>query len=137
MGTGTGPGLTPRALGQHFGTETVTLNENQMANHTHNGSLTAPGYTGSVKPQASSGGRGVTTTNTPVNNFPAPSPDGTNIYADTANAEMGETAVTITPSTPGGVTINPTGGSQPHNNMQPSLVVNYIICLQGLYPSRN
>jgi microcystin-dependent protein len=30
-----------------------------------------------------------------------------------------------------------TGGSQPHNNMQPYLVVNYIIALQGVFPSRN
>lgn len=30
-----------------------------------------------------------------------------------------------------------TGGSQPHNNMQPYLVVNYCIALQGIFPSRN
>jgi len=29
------------------------------------------------------------------------------------------------------------GGGQSHNNMQPSLVLNYIICLQGIFPSRN
>ena len=31
----------------------------------------------------------------------------------------------------------PTGGSQPHNNMQPYLVLNYCIALQGIFPSRN
>lgn len=30
-----------------------------------------------------------------------------------------------------------TGGSQPHTNMQPSLALNYMIALQGVYPSRN
>jgi microcystin-dependent protein len=30
-----------------------------------------------------------------------------------------------------------TGGSQPHNNMQPFLVVNFIVALQGIFPSRN
>jgi len=30
-----------------------------------------------------------------------------------------------------------TGGGQPHDNMQPSLCVNYIIALEGIYPSRN
>ena len=35
------------------------------------------------------------------------------------------------------VTVGIAGGSQPHNNMQPYLGVNYIICLEGIYPSRN
>lgn len=30
-----------------------------------------------------------------------------------------------------------TGGAQPHENMQPSLVLNYIIALTGIFPSRN
>jgi microcystin-dependent protein len=39
-------------------------------------------------------------------------------------------------------TINPDsltnfGGSQPHNNLQPYLVLNFIIALQGIFPSRN
>lgn len=34
-------------------------------------------------------------------------------------------------------TIVPAGGSQPHSNMQPYLVLNYIIALQGIFPSRN
>ena len=29
------------------------------------------------------------------------------------------------------------GGSQPHDNMQPYLVINFIIALQGIFPSRN
>lgn len=29
------------------------------------------------------------------------------------------------------------GGSQPHTNMQPYLTLNFIICLQGIFPSRN
>jgi microcystin-dependent protein len=28
------------------------------------------------------------------------------------------------------------GGSQPHNNMQPYLTLNYVIALQGVYPQR-
>lgn len=36
-----------------------------------------------------------------------------------------------------GLTINNNGGQQPHNNMQPFLAVNYIICLQGYFPSRS
>lgn len=33
--------------------------------------------------------------------------------------------------------IDPTGGGQPHNNVQPYLGLNFIICLEGIYPSRN
>jgi microcystin-dependent protein len=33
--------------------------------------------------------------------------------------------------------IGPTGGGQAHNNMQPFLVLNYIIALVGIYPSRS
>jgi microcystin-dependent protein len=34
-------------------------------------------------------------------------------------------------------TISPNGSSQPHNNQQPLLVINFIIALQGIFPSRN
>jgi microcystin-dependent protein len=34
-------------------------------------------------------------------------------------------------------TVPPVGGSQPHNNMMPYLVLNFIIALQGIFPSRN
>jgi microcystin-dependent protein len=34
-------------------------------------------------------------------------------------------------------TISPTGGGQPHNNMQPYLVMNFVIALVGIFPSRN
>ena len=33
--------------------------------------------------------------------------------------------------------ISNTGGSQPHNNMMPYLVLNFVIALQGIFPSRN
>jgi microcystin-dependent protein len=33
--------------------------------------------------------------------------------------------------------VSNTGGSQPHNNMMPYLVLNFIIALQGIFPSRN
>ena len=35
------------------------------------------------------------------------------------------------------ISINAVGGNQPHNNMQPYITINYIIALQGIYPSRN
>ncbi len=33
--------------------------------------------------------------------------------------------------------IGQTGGSQPHDNMMPFLCANFIIALQGIFPTRN
>ena len=33
-------------------------------------------------------------------------------------------------------TVGVAGGSQPHNNMQPYLVLNFVIALQGVFPAR-
>ena len=49
------------------------------------------------------------------------------VYSDT-------TAVTVVLNP---LSIAPAGGGQPHDNMQPSLCLNYIIALDGIYPSRN
>lgn len=53
-------------------------------------------------------------------------PTGTNLtYTNTANATLNASSVTSV------------GGSQPHENRQPSLVLSFIIALQGIFPSRN
>jgi microcystin-dependent protein len=49
-----------------------------------------------------------------------------NMYAPLANP------VPLTPAT-----VTNAGGSQPHNNMQPYLVLNFCIALQGIFPSQN
>ncbi len=134
VGTGQVPGLTPRQLGEQFGTEHNTLSVSQMPAHTHSADFTAPQYSGTVSPNA--GGR-ENLSNDPANNFPGITNAGTNIYTNTSNAAMGQSQVAITQTAPGSVTIGDTGASQPFNNMQPSLGVNYIICLNGVYPSRN
>ncbi|MGZ4107820.1 MAG: phage tail protein [Tumebacillaceae bacterium] len=64
----------------------------------------------------------------------ASTPDPTN--ATWANAEnLYAAATALTPMN--GATITPTGGSQPHDNMQPYTAMNYCIALVGIYPSRN
>lgn len=44
---------------------------------------------------------------------------------------------TANPNTPLDLGLTPGGGSQPHSNMQPYLAVNFVIALQGIFPSRN
>lgn len=110
MHPGRGPGLTDRRLGQKGGTETENVNEAQMANHTH--SLMSHGL-----PADASTPAGTTFARTIGAN---PYESGGSATADMA-PEM----------------IASAGGSQSHDNMQPYLAMNFIIALQGLYPSRS
>jgi microcystin-dependent protein len=63
------------------------------------------------------------TTNTAAGNFPANSPS--NIYGSSSDTAMAAGIVSTV------------GGSQAHTNLQPYLVINFIIALQGIFPSRN
>ena len=63
------------------------------------------------------------TTNTAAGSFPAGAPS--NIYGKSSDTAMNAG------------TIAPAGGGQPHNNMQPYLVMNFVIALVGIFPSRN
>jgi microcystin-dependent protein len=105
--TGQGPGLSNISLGQVGGSETVTLTQNQMPAHGH--------------PASSTQAAGTSTR--PSNQFPAASQP---VYAAATDG------TTLNPGF-----IQPVGGSQPHNNLQPFLGLNYIIALEGIFPSRN
>lgn len=108
---GQGPGLTNRVIGESSGTETVTLLTTQMPQHNH---LVGANSTDS-NPQG---------VKTPVGNVPGYNDAGP-LYAPTVNGTMLPTM------------IQPAGGNQPHPNMQPYLVVNFCIAMQGIFPSRN
>jgi len=111
---GSGPGLTPRSLGQSFGVNTVTLNSNQIPSHNHGVTLFSQSD-GTKKSNTPAANGGLSTLgsstakpfiNTPVDTTFAPN--------------------MISPSQ---------GGGFPHENQQPYLGVNFCIALQGIYPS--
>ncbi|MCA1242817.1 tail fiber protein [Stappia stellulata] len=108
MHPGRGPGLTSRRLGQRGGVEMVTLTEAQMPNHKHT-PMAAPNQALVSTPSS--------TTSLARSRF-------ANAYHSSASLVN----MTALPSA---------GGSQAHNNMQPYLTMNFIIALQGLYPSRS
>ena len=116
MHAGAGPGLASRPLGQKSGTETVTLNTTQIPSHNHGNT------TGGIT--VSSEGKGVVKTNVAAGNFIGDTPDGFSATAGTG--KLGGVGAT-----------DNNGGNGSHNNMQPYQVVNYIIALVGVFPSRN
>lgn len=118
VGTGTGPGLSDIQLGQTGGTPTVTLLTTNMPahNHTVGGSLTMGSKNGA--------GNSIS----PTGNYPA-QVAGSNLYSTTQDAQMAPLNGTLT--------VGVTGGSQPFGIMPPYLGMNYIICLFGIFPSRD
>lgn len=118
--TGQATGLSPYILGQRAGTEQVTVLSNQLPAHTH----TLVSVAGNPGANSSNG-----TVADPTNAVPAQLA-GVNEYSASASGiSMGNSPCTTN-------TI-PVGGSQPTPIMQPFLAMNYIICTEGIFPSRN
>ena len=113
MHPGRGPGLTQRRLGERGGTDSVQLTRGQMPLHRHSQQAAEPGR------------RTVGDTLQPTNAYVA-APQSGNFFAPAQNmTPMADSMVAET------------GGTQAHDNMQPFLTMNFIIALQGLYPSRS
>src|SRR5215471_8702290 len=98
---GTGPDGTTYQIGELAGTEQETLTTQQIPNHTHP-------FTVSTKPG---------TQNSPANAVPAASPSVTLYIGDVPDSNLAANMV------------GPAGGSQPHENTQPFLCINFIISL--------
>ncbi len=122
IGVGYGPGLSDRQLGQKGGAETSFLGLDNLPAHTH--AVKASGTEGNAQGptaaimalsygQMQQGGSTYTGQNL-------------NFTKDTSNIVKMSSK-----------TVGNEGGSTQHYNMQPFLGINYVICLQGRYPSRN
>lgn len=110
-------------LGQAAGTPTVTLTTAQMPMHTHTG----PG-TVSVSPANS-------TDSTPAKGMSIAVPGSTVSRVFTATLGFATSTPSVDLTSNVGTAIS--GGSQPFSIMQPYLAMNYIICVSGIFPSRN
>ena len=118
MHAGRGPGLTDRRLGASFGTETNTLTLAQLPSHNHTASGTLKAVGTSLANERVPGGFNL-------------AGNQTNEQFSNAGADTNMAANNVS------VSLLNTGGSQPTNNIQPVEVVNYIISLFGVYPSRS
>lgn len=115
VGMGQGPGLQPVQLGEMAGTPSMTLTINQMPAHTH-GAATTVGVSSSNPSSDEAAGNVLANT-------------ATNFYAAANTASGGLGAVSTS--------IQPAGGSQPFDMHQPYLGINFCICMEGIFPSRN
>jgi microcystin-dependent protein len=113
MHAGTGPSGTTYQLGESGGTESVTLSLQQIPIHNH-----------PAMAVTNAGGL-----SSPENALWASTQSGSPAYGDEPNVVGGgEIQMNNT-------LMQPTGGSQPHENMQPYLVISFIISLFGVFPN--
>jgi microcystin-dependent protein len=104
---GDGPSTSPRTLGEMGGVESVTLTTAQIPSHTH--------------PMLVSTGSGTGT-----------SPGGNVLASGSVVSVYRPSTIPNQPMNAASVT--PVGGSQPHDNQHPYLVIRYIISLYGIFP---
>src|SRR5437868_5984515 len=110
---GTGSGLSTYQLGELAGVEQVTLSTQQIPIHNHAVLITQ------TNQQLGPGNAYFATATS--------SQAGVNAYD---NADPADTPLVNT-------SLQPAGGSQPHDNFQPTLAINFIISLFGIFPSQN
>jgi len=109
------------SLGEKGGQETVTLISTQIPSHTHVATASGGMQTGTGKGE----------TGNPQGNYIDETTIATDLFKAAGGGAIMKGGEGIT------VTNQPAGSSQPHPNMQPYLSTYYIICMYGIYPSRN
>jgi microcystin-dependent protein len=109
-GSGAGPGLSTYAIGEIGGAEVVTLLATQMPAHTHG--LTASAANGNT-------------------DTPGPTTVLAKNAAGVPQFSTGAPGTTMAPAS-----IGLAGSNLPHSNLQPYLGLNWIIAMQGIFPSR-
>ena len=150
ISAGSGPGLSNYNLGQRSGQEFVNLAVQELPAHSHSATTTVDATLDNDAMNAASSIvlNGIAQTGTTT------APDGNSLaiinarrsgyYSNVApTVQMANEAVTlgvdVSFTTPSAVstTVNNNGASQGHENRMPYLAMNWIIALQGIFPSRN
>jgi microcystin-dependent protein len=113
MHYGSGPGLTPRTIGQKSGAENETLTVAQLPSHSHSGTVAV---------STAEGDR-----TSPSGAYLARPEEPVQPYAGTTGDTLGA----------GSVQTYNTGSGQTFDTMNPFIVLNFVVALSGIFPSRN
>lgn len=111
IGQGNGPGLTPRTVGESFGTTGETITQQSMPAHSH------PVQMGKANVSGATSGPGAPGANMMLD------PGFNGFVAGPKDTQFALNTVTVT------------GGGQPHENRQPTVSLYYCICIDGEFPS--
>lgn len=111
---GTGPGLTYRGMGNMYGIESVTLTTSQIPIHTHN-------LQASTSNANTSNPQGAVLAN-------ASATSGANLYTSDTSQTSRDLNINC---------VRTAGNSMSHPNRMPTQAINFVMCLNGIYPSRN
>lgn len=112
MCQGSGAGLTQRVMGETGGEPSVTVLQTQMPSHTHSAQAGA------------------------ASNSDTPGP--TTIFGDGGRGKPeAYAAASGSPATMSAGAVGTAGGNQPHNNLPPYLVSNFVIAMVGVFPPRS
>lgn len=117
--------------GYSGGSEKELLTGEQLPQHTHEAKISPPELKGTVSLRAAV---------EPESKYPKgqyPCEIGNASFATTSNTTMGSSEVEIYKTSPMSAQLVPAGGAAPHENMQPFLVVNFMICVKGSTPIRS
>ena len=133
VGMGQGLGLGNVILGEQAGVETVTLTNSQLPAHTHavdkNSVQVTNGIASNMLSTAHEPTNGkslgvATNKGIPTLGYNQEEPNMTLHETSLKNEDLTKTTL-------------PVGGNQPHNNMQPYLGINFIIAIEGIFPSQS
>jgi len=124
IGAGNGPGLTPRVFGQTYGAESAALTANNLPGHTHTLTASNADNSGLTQAPAPNWTLGAAASNTGGRQ---PAIVAVNMY----NAATPATPVPSAPTSVAG-SANPA----PVATVPPALCINFIICTNGIYPTR-
>ncbi|MEO1023829.1 MAG: tail fiber protein, partial [Bacteroidota bacterium] len=153
LGTGDGPGLTERFLSQQGGLEERILDVDQLPSHSHSATTTNTVSSNGMEVNSATFEAHLMGTDAQADE---PGPDTERVLAEaTVGNVYRENGIPDIPLRPGSVyitgsamvngapkvdsttTIHSTGGNQPITFMNPFLCMNFIICIDGIFPSRN